>query len=325
MEHLIVSPNPHRLSGMTTQKVMGNVLIALAPAVIASAVLFGGRALVLTAVCVICCMLFEYLSRLVMGRASTLSDLSAAVTGVLLAMCLPVTLPFWMAAVGCFVSIVIVKQLFGGLGQNFANPAVTGRIVLMVSFVGEMTRWVTPFYYRADPVDLTTSATPLASAGTENAASYLDLFLGNTGGCLGEISALALLLGGLYLMGRGFIHYSTPAAFIGTVFVLSFLGGMDPVYQILSGGLFLGAFFMATDYVTTPLTVKGKWMFGVGCGVITFLIRRFGNYPEGVSFAILLMNILTPYLDRASRTHPLGTLLPSRNKDGIKKEANGNG
>lgn len=313
MEHInIVSPNPHRLANITTRKVMAIVLIALLPAVIASGIIFGGRAIMLIGVCVTVSVAAEYLCRAVMKRDQTIDDLSAAVTGLLLALNLPVTLPIWMAVIGCVVSVVIVKQLFGGLGHNFANPAITGRIVLMVSFPTQMTNWVKPFFYQAgrNP-DLVTSPTPLGAAKVgESTFQYMDLFLGNCGGCLGEVSALALLLGGLILMGTGVIHWSTPTAFIGSVALLSWMGSMDPLYQILSGGLFLGAFFMATDYVTTPITIKGKWIFGLGCGIFTFLIRRFGSYPEGVSFSILLMNILTPYIDRITKTVPLGTEKP---------------
>lgn len=312
--NLIVSPSPHIRADVSTQKVMLQVVIALVPAIIASGIIFGLRALFLIFVCVASCVLFEYLARRLMKRSNTITDLSAVITGILLAMNLPVTLPAWMAVIGSFVAIVIVKQLFGGIGQNFANPAIVGRIVLMLSFTTEMTTWAKPFYYKA--ADLTTAATPLKSltdslAG-ENVTlpSYLDLFLGTTGGSLGETCALALLLGGLYLAAIRVISLSTPTAFIGTVAVLSFIAGGDPLYEILSGGIMIGAFFMATDYSTTPITSKGKWIFGIGCGVITFLIRQFGSYPEGVSFSILLMNIVTPYIDMLTKTKPLGAKKP---------------
>ncbi|MBZ4671066.1 MAG: electron transport complex, RnfABCDGE type, subunit [Oscillospiraceae bacterium] len=297
---------------MTTQKIMLRVIIALMPAVVASGIIFGVRAILLILLCASSCVVFEYLSRKLMRRSNTIYDLSAVVTGILLAMNLPPTLPFWMAIIGSFVSIVIVKQLFGGLGQNFANPAIVGRIVLMLSFTTQMTTWVKPFWYKT--ADLTTSPTPLSSS-IEKLPSYLDLFLGTTGGCLGETCALALLIGGLYLAFTGIISLSTPVSFLGTLALLSLIGGADPLYQILSGGAMIGAFFMATDYATTPVTNKGKIIFGIGCGTITFLIRQFGSYPEGVSFSILLMNILTPYIDMLTKTKPLGA----------KKEARKNG
>lgn len=303
MENLIVSPSPHQKSSMTTQKVMLHVIIALAPAIAASGIIFGLRAILLILLCAISCVFFEYLSRIVMKRSQTISDLSAIVTGILLAMNLPVTMPLWMAVIGSFVAIVIVKQLFGGLGQNFANPAIVGRIVLMLSFTTQMTTWVKPFFYKT--ADLTTSPTPLSSS-IEILPSYKELFLGTTGGCLGETCALALLIGGLYLVVMKIISLSTPVAFIGSLAVLTFIAGGDPLYQILSGGVMIGAFFMATDYSTTPINNKGKIIFGIGCGAVTFLIRQYGSYPEGVSFSILLMNILTPYIDMATKTKPLG-------------------
>jgi electron transport complex protein RnfD len=238
-----------------------------------------------------------------MKRSNTITDFSAVVTGVLLAMNLPVTLPYWMAVIGCFVAIVIVKQLFGGLGQNFANPAITARIVLMVSFPSAMTHWIKPASYEYDAVS---SATPLAMGKDEELPSYIDLLLGNVGGCLGETCALALLAGGLYLAAKRIISLAAPVSFIGSLAVLMAIAGEDPLYHILAGGVFLGAFFMATDYATTPITFKGKIVFGLGCGVITFVIRHFGSYPEGVSFSILLMNILTPYIEQMTRTKIFG-------------------
>lgn len=280
---------------------MLNVIIALLPALAVGCWVFGLRALLLTAVCVASCVLFEFLSRKLMKRDNTVSDLSAVVTGVILAMNLPVTLPIWMAVLGSFVAIVIVKQLFGGIGQNFANPAITARIVLMLSFPTAMTNWAVPFFYK-DSADVVTGATPLVSGGV----SYLDLFLGKVGGCLGETCALALLIGGLYLAARKIISLAAPAGFIGSLALLSLIFGDDPLYAILAGGVFLGAFFMATDYATTPITTKGKLVFGLGCGIITFVIRHFGSYPEGVSFSILLMNILTPYIEQLTRTKIFG-------------------
>ena len=301
MNKLIVSPSPHNEMYVKTHTIMLNVIIALLPALAVGCWVFGLRALLLTAVCVVSCVLFEFLSRKLMKRDNTVSDLSAVVTGVILAMNLPVTLPIWMAVVGSFVAIVIVKQLFGGIGQNFANPAITARIVLMLSFPTAMTNWAVPFFYK-ESADVVTGATPLVSGD----ASYLDLFLGKVGGCLGETCALALLIGGLYLAARKIISLAAPVGFIGALALLSLIFGDDPLYAILSGGVFLGAFFMATDYATTPITTKGKLVFGLGCGIITFVIRHFGSYPEGVSFSILLMNILTPYIERLTRTKIFG-------------------
>ena len=285
--------------------------MALMPALGVSIYIFGPRVLPLTAVCVGSCILFEYLCRRLMKRDNTIGDMSAAVTGLLLAMNLPVTAPYWMAVVGSFVAIVIVKQLFGGIGQNFANPAITARIVLMVGFP-TINHWIKPLEYDYDAVS---SATPLVLAKKgEELPSYLDMFLGKTGGSLGETCALALLLGGLYLAARKIISLAAPLSFIGSLFILSWIAGDDPLYQILAGGVFLGAFFMATDYATTPITQKGKVVFGLGCGIITFVIRHFGSYPEGVSFSILLMNVLTPYIEELTRNKPFGAKEVQKNE-----------
>ncbi|MBQ1815065.1 MAG: RnfABCDGE type electron transport complex subunit D, partial [Ruminococcus sp.] len=225
----------------------------------------------------------------------------------LLAFNLPVTIPLWQASLGSVIAIVVVKLLFGGIGQNFANPAITARIIMMTAFSGTMTNWVAPTAFNILP-DATTSATPLAMMAkgeVDQLPTYLDMFLGNRGGCLGETCVLALLLGGAYLLARRVISWHTPAAFLGTVLLMSLICGKDPLYQLMSGGLMLGAFFMATDYSTTPNTPLGKIIFGVGCGLITVLIRFWGNFPEGVSFSILLMNILTPYISKLTRSKPL--------------------
>lgn len=287
-------------SRASTSKIMLHVIIALMPALVMSAVLFGGRALMLTGVCVLSALVWEKLCNIIMKRPDTTHDLSAAVTGMLLAFNLPVTLPFDMAVIGTFVAIVIVKQLFGGLGQNFANPAIVGRIVLMLSFTGAMTNWTLPKLTS----DVTSTATPLADK--DKLYGYWDLFIGKCPGCIGEVCAAALIAGGIYLVVMKVICVHTPVAFVGTVFVFSLIAGEDPVYQILSGGLMLGAIFMATDYVTTPVTKPGKVIFGIGCGVITCIIRFYASYPEGVSFSILIMNIVTPYIDMATRKKPVG-------------------
>lgn len=299
MKKLIVSPSPHIRDYMTTSKIMMHVIIALIPSLIVATVVFGVRALTLTAFCILTAVIWERLCNLVMKRANSTGDLSAAVTGILLAFNLPVTIPYWIAAIGTFIAIVIVKQLFGGIGHNFANPAIVARIVLMLSFPVAMSQWVKPFY---DAADVVTEATPLVSGNAE----YSNMFFGIIGGSLGEVSKSALLIGAMYLLALRIIQPHAPLAFIGTVFLFSFATGRDPLYQILAGGIILGAFFMATDYVTTPITNTGKIIFGIGCGVITCVIRFWCSSPEGVSYSILLMNILTPYIDMFTRSKPVG-------------------
>ena len=232
------------------------------------------------------------------GKPSTISDLSAAVSGVLLAYNLPVSIPLWQAVFGALVAMVAVKGLFGGLGKNFANPAIVARIVLFLAFSSSMTAWVYP--------DAVSSATPLAMLAKGEHVDYLTLLLGHHGGCIGETCALALLLGFAYLLIRRVVTWQTPVCFVGTVFLLGLILGQDALAQVLSGGLLLGAIFMATDYSTSPCTAWGKVLFGIGAGLLTVLIRFYGAYAEGVSFAILFMNILTPYLTRWTRTKPLG-------------------
>lgn len=300
MQKLTVSPSPHTHCKMTTQKIMLNVIIALCPAIISSGFIFGLRAVFLILICVSTALVWETLFNLITKKPNTISDLSAAVTGILLAFNLPPSLPFWMAAIGTFIAIVVVKCLFGGLGQNFANPAIVGRIVLMLSFTNAMTNWTLPLSLQTS--DVTTGATPLVSGNAE----YLDLFLGKTGGCLGETCALALIIGGLYLVIRHIISPITPLFFLLTVEIFSIAAGFDPLYQILSGGILLGAIFMATDYVTTPITMWGKVIFGIGCGTITCIIRFYASMAEGVSFSILIMNILTPYIDMITKAKPVG-------------------
>lgn len=287
---------------------MLDVIIALLPAAVASVIIFGIKSVFVMLTCVIAAVVSEFLFNLICKKEQTVSDLSACVTGLILAMNLPATLPLWQAALGSVFAIVVVKCLFGGIGQNFANPAITGRIFLFLSFSGTMGE----FYYptpASDAVDVTAGATPLALFGSEEMPALLDLFLGRHGGSLGETCALALLIGGVYLVLRGVITWHTPVVYIATVFVLSlcFTGDANMAVQhVLTGGLMLGAIFMATDYATTPNTMWGKVVFGLGCGIITVLIRQFGSYPEGVSFSILLMNILTPYIERWTRTKPFG-------------------
>ncbi len=302
--NLLVTSNPHIVDSMNTTKIMSLVVIALLPSLIASIVIFGARALILAAVCIVASMFFEWAYEKIAKKPSTVGDLSAVVTGILIAMNVPVTLPYWMAIVGCFVAIVIVKQFFGGLGQNFANPAITARIVLFLSFTTDMTYWADPTQGKVfSAADAVTSATPLGImnesgiADAQSQFSDLTMFLGNTGGSMGEVCAAALLIGGLFLIVMKVISPATPVAFLGTIAVVSLIAGADPVWQICAGGAMIGAFFMATDYATTPTTTMGKVIFGIGCGIVTMLIRLYGNYPEGVSFSILLMNILTPHID----------------------------
>lgn len=302
---LIVSPSPHRYTKNSTARIMLLVTAALLPSAVMGVVIFGAHAAAVLAVCVVSCVVFEGVSRIIMKKPQTISDFSAVVTGLLLGMNLPPTMPLWMAVIGSFTAIVIAKQLFGGIGQNFANPAIVGRIVMMLSFTAYMSTWAVPYWYKSSD-DVVTGATPLNDEVTYS-GTYTDLLFGNCGGCIGEVCAIALIIGGLFLIICRVISPITPVAFIGTVALLAYLCGGDPLFQILSGGLMIGAFFMATDYATTPLTGKGKLIFGIGCGIITFVIRQYGTaYPEGVSFSILLMNLLTPYIDRLTMTRPLG-------------------
>lgn len=300
-EKLILSSSPHIRNKVNTQSIMLDVILAMVPAFAVGVWVFGMRAILLTAVCVAVCVGSEYVFQKGVGRDVTINDLSAVVTGMLLAFNLPVNLPLWMAAFGSIVAIVVVKQLFGGIGMNFANPAITARIVMLISFTGPMTTWVIP--------DAVSGATPLAliaSGAIEQLPPVTNMLLGVRGGCLGETGSLALLLGGLYLIYKKVISWHIPVAFIGTVAVLTAVLGQSPVYQVLSGGLLIGAFFMATDYSTSPFTEKGKLIFGLGCGLLTVIIRVFGAYPEGVSFAILLMNVMCQHIDNLTSKKVLG-------------------
>ena len=299
---LIVTAAPHITSADSTQKIMGRVCLALCPALAASVIIFGANALILTVVTVAACVFFEWGYCKLMGREVPISDLSAVVTGMLLAFNMPASMPWWMAIVGAFIAIVIIKQLFGGLGFNFANPAIVGRIALAVGFASRMAAYPLPI----TKVDALASATPLAVAGELGAGDYVTLLLGNHGGVLGETCAITILIGGIYLIATKVISPVIPVTYLATVAVLSLCFGMDPIVQLLSGGLMLGAFFMATDYVTSPTTDKGKLIAGIFMGVVTCAIRFFGTMSEGVSFAILLMNLVTPYIDALTRQDKLG-------------------
>ncbi len=317
---LTISSSPHAHSSMTTQTIMRDVLIALLPALIGSVYFFGFRALTVTMVSAAACVFFEWIYRKLMKLDSTVYDLSAVVTGVLLAFVCPVTIPYWCIIIGDFFAIIVVKQLFGGIGQNFVNPALAARAFLF-SWPVIMSTWVKVGFHNAasvfgSNVDIVTSATPLAPMhqGQLPDVSMLDMFLGNIGGCIGETSALLLLIGLAYLLIRKVISIRIPLVFIATVAVLSFLfpQGNDRVawmgYQVLGGGLLLGAIFMATDYVTSPVTKLGQVIFALGCGVITIVIRYFGGYNEGVSYAILIMNACAPLLDKLGRPTKFGAI-----------------
>lgn len=331
---LTVSASPHVRSNVTTTGIMGDVIIALVPALVMSVVYFGIRALVLTLTCVTACMLSELVSRKVMKRSNTLGDLSAVVTGMILAFNLPANLPLWMAAVGSVVAIVVVKQMFGGIGQNFVNPAMTARIILMVSFPSAMASWIVPFSDAwAKGADAVTAATPMASLAAAKGGdlslaadlpSIADMLLGRHGGSMGEVCSIALICGGFYLLLRKVISPIIPLSFIGTVAVcMLFAGNFNlefVAYQLLGGGLMLGAFFMATDYATSPINKKGKLIFGIGCGLITTVIRLFGALPEGVSFSIILMNILVPHIENMTTPKPFGFVKEKKEKK-AKEEA----
>ena len=309
MEKLIVSSSPHIHSGASTRRIMLDVIIALLPATVAAGVLFGLRALLLIAVSVATAVLSEFVFNLICKKTQTVGDLSAVVTGLLLALNLPTTTTIWQTIVGAFFAIIVVKCLFGGIGCNFANPAITARVLMLVAFSSTVASASAPTM--AD-VDVIASATPLAVLGGVEGTlpEITDMLLGLRGGAIGETCIIALVLGFVYLVARRVIQWHTPVIFIGTVFILSFLlGGFDvsvALYHVLSGGLFLGAIFMATDYSTTPTNSLGKMIFALGCGIITVLIRFFGSYPEGVSFAILFMNILAPFVEGWTARRPFG-------------------
>lgn len=301
---LHVSLSPHIHSSNSTQKTMLDVIIALVPASIAAVILFGVPALIVIAVCVVSAVAGEALFNLAVKKEQTVGDLSAVVTGLILALNLPANVPLWQAAVGSLFAIIIVKGIFGGLGKNIVNPAIAARVFMLIAF-GSMTAAVFP-----EGMDSASGATPLSDLANDQTVNLMDLFLGKCGGALGETCALALLIGGIYLIVRKVITWHIPVAFIGTTFLFTLAvegGNLETTLAwVLSGGLMIGAFFMATDYVTSPSTAKGKLIFGIGAGVITVLIRFWGGYPEGVSFAILLMNIVNPYIDSMTQRKLFG-------------------
>lgn len=300
MKAFSMSPAPHIHSGASTSRVMLDVVIALLPASVAAVAIFGIKALWIILACVIGAVVSEALFNICTGRKQTIGDMSAVVTGLLLALNLSTNVPLWQCVVGAAFAIIVVKCLFGGLGCNFANPAITARVFMLITFSA----------VAGGSTELYSGATPLELLGTEGAAlpGMGAMFLGTYGGAIGETSSIALLIGFAYLLVRKVISWHIPVVFIATVFVLSLVaGGANfALYQILAGGLFIGAIFMATDYVTSPITKKGKIIFAVGCGLITFIVRYFCSYPEGVSFSILIMNLFVPIIERFSRNIPLG-------------------
>ncbi len=325
---LYLSSSPHIHSGETTDKIMRLVIYALVPAVLVSLYSFGLPALIVILICTIGCVVFEALANKAMKRSCTIKDGSAALTGILLALNLPPTSPWWLALLGAAIAILIGKQVYGGLGSNPFNPALVARVVLLISFPVQMTAWTAPAILstRLDGISM---ATPLglAKEGVMLTGQLpeivhtglLDFFLGNSAGSLGEMSAIALLLGGLFLLFKKVISWHTPVAYILTVVIFSGIFWLvdptkypSPLFHLFTGGLMLGAFFMATDMVTTPVTGRGMLIFGFGCGILTVLIRLFGGYPEGVSFAILLMNAATPLIDRYTRPKIYGQMAPQK-------------
>lgn len=321
---LTVSASPHVKSAETTTGIMLDVIIALIPAGIASIFVFGLKALAVIAVSVAACVLAEFLSRKAMKREQTIGDLSAVVTGLLLAYNLPATMPLWEVALGAVIAIVVVKQMFGGIGQNFVNPALLARIVLMSAFPARMSAGaMAGTNVIGWDVDAATGATPmgmisLADGIKDGAPSIMQLFVGTTSGCIGEVSAMALILGGIYLIIRKVISPIIPVAYIGTVAIITLIAFGDVnamLYEILGGGLMIGAIFMATDYTTSPITNKGKWIYAICAGLLTCLIRLFGSLPEGVSFSIIIMNILVPHIENATKPTIFGTVKEKKNKE----------
>ena len=321
---LIATSNPHIRGSETTRSIMLDVIIAMCPALIWAIIYFGVEALLLTAVSVAGSVFFEWAYRKIMNKPQSVGDLSAVVTGMLLAFVCPATTPLWMVLIGDFFAIVVVKQLFGGIGKNFLNPALAGRAALLARYAGSMTTWLPDGVKAAIggglPADVVSAATPLAylktgdMEGLKEIASVGDMFLGKIGGSMGEISALMLLIGGIYLLWRKVISWQTPVAYIATVAVLTLLfpkagsGVEDMLYSIFGGGLFLGAFFMATDYATSPVTKKGQLIYGIGCGLFTVFIRYFGSYNEGVCYSIMVMNCCTALIDKYTKPVRFGVV-----------------
>ncbi len=312
MSNFVVSGTPHVRSKESIQSIMRDVIIALIPATAVGIYYFGIPALITIVVSIVSSVFFEWLYQKAMKKPVTVSDLSAVVTGLLLAMNMPASSPIWMPIVGSAFAIIFAKQLFGGLGQNFINPALAGRAFLVASYPTEMTTWTAPVGFSG--ADAVAVATPLASlkTGVMPDATLLDVFIGNVGGCIGETCAIALIIGGIYLIAKHVISWKIPVIYIATVFILTAAIGRKglrvPVYELFTGGLMLGAFFMATDYASSPVTPKGQVIFAIGCGLITTLIRIFGGYPEGVSYSILIMNLAVPLIERFTEPKIFGAL-----------------
>ena len=314
---LDVAYQPQVRTNTDTKRIMLDVIIALIPAVVVAVIQFGFAPLLVIASSVASCVFFEWAYRKLMKKSNSIGDLSAAVTGLLLALVLPPSAPWWLPVVGGFFSIVVVKQLYGGIGKNFLNPALAGRAFLLASYALLMGRWTAPRALAAAAVDATTMATPLSymysGAAMPEYFSYANLLLGTRPGCIGELSTLALLVGGIYLIARKVISWRIPVSTLGTVAVLTLVFGHEGygnvewmLYNLMAGGIMLGAFFMATDYVTSPVTLNGQLLFGFGVGALTVLIRYFGGFPEGVTYAILIMNLCTWAIDKAFRRHQFG-------------------
>ena len=324
-EHYILSSSPHTHSHASVSRIMLDVIIALLPTTAAGIWFFGMPAVWTIATCVSTCIVTEAVCRLAMKRDNTIGDFSAVVTGLLLALNLPAGIPLWMAVVGSVFAIFIAKQVFGGLGMNPFNPALAARAFMLISFTGPMTTWLKPIsrcgcseavacatpHAMAKGVEAMTTATPLAfikNGSVPDGLGLWDMLIGNMPGCIGEVSAIALAIGALYLLFRKVITWHIPVAFLATVAVYALIAGRAPAHvEILTGGVMIGACFMATDYVTSPTTAKGKLIFGFGCGLLCMLIRQFGSYPEGCSFAILIMNAVCPLINRWTQPRPFGS------------------
>jgi len=306
MNKLFVSSAPHIRSDKSIKTIMWAVIAALSPVIVASIIFFGAQAVRVILLSIVFCVATEWFFQRIMKRPSIISDGSAVITGILFACNIPPTSPWWLIAAGSFFAIGITKQLFGGLGYNIFNPALIGRAVVLAAYPVHMTTWTAPF-------DATTCATPLAIVKEKllvTLPSYWDLFIGNVGGSLGETSALAILIGGAFLIARGLIRWEVPTVYILTVFAGSALAGRDPLFEILAGGLFLGAFFMITDMVTSPITRKGSIIMALGAGIIVVVIRNWGGYPEGVCYSIIIMNAFVPIIDRYIKPRILGKRKP---------------
>ena len=320
---LTMTASPHIKSPIKTKNIMGDVIISLMPLLVWAIYVFGFRALTITLISVVSCVAFEFLYRKLMKKSNTVTDLSAAVTGILLAYTLPVSVPLWLPVIGSFFAIIIVKQLYGGIGKNIVNPALAARIFLFIAYPTELVAFTAPGKHLPafamnvsnSAVDLSAGATPLVNLknGILPESDFTSTLIGNIPGTIGEVSATLLVLTGLYLIIRRVITWHIPVSFIATIALISYIFPVGNIpsldfmlYQLFTGGLMLGAFFMATDYVTSPVTPKGRIFFGIGCGLITIFIRYFGGYPEGVSFAILIMNLFVWYLDKATKPRAFG-------------------